>query len=158
MLRLVNLVKYGKKVKVEIIILISILVLGCLLFFLFIQDGGITGHVVKEDDKKIQIGVLIPLTGKYASLGEQVRYGYEIAVFDFNINSDYKLNLIYEDTGSDINKAITGAQKLLNVDKVNILLGPFSSGAVLAIAPTTELAQKILFTPIASSSEITHAG
>ena len=119
----------------------------------------ITGQVVKSEVRKISIGVLIPLTGKYASLGEQVKVGFDMAVSDFGVNNrGYKLHLIYEDTGSDKNKAITGAHKLLSINKVNILLGPFSSGGVLAIAPTTELLDKILFTPISSSSKITNAG
>jgi branched-chain amino acid transport system substrate-binding protein len=109
----------------------------------------------------IKIGFVGPLTGDAASYGIPIKNAITLAVEEINnaggVNGR-KIEMIYEDgkcTGKD---AVNAAQKLINIDKVNIILGGMCSGELLSIAPITEPAKVLLLSPAASSPDITHAG
>jgi len=46
-------------------------------------DGG--GETAAQAPAEIKIGAVVPLTGRYASGGAQIKNGYEIAVDDINL-------------------------------------------------------------------------
>ena len=105
----------------------------------------------------IKIGVILPMTGEAGTYGQNAQKGVEIAlekVNKENINS--KLEAIYEDSQMDPKKAVSAAQKLVDIDKVKYIVG-FSSGEMLAICPITE-ANKVLFIGSGSSPEISKCG
>ena len=106
---------------------VLILVIGILYSFEHKHDT--TRSVVK-------VGVLMPLSGDLAAFGDNVKKGIDIASKNFPSN---KFEIIYEDTkGMDNNHAISSYHKLADVDKVNIIIGPFGPEQMLTIAPLTE--------------------
>jgi len=72
------------------------------------------------EENKIKIGLLVPLSGENALIGEQIVKATRLALKD--INSD-KLEIIPKDTKSDPNKTLRSA---IELDKlgINLVIGP----------------------------------
>ncbi|VVB76269.1 Chemotactic signal transduction system substrate-binding protein BasB [uncultured archaeon] len=108
----------------------------------------------------ISVGALLPLTGKNASYGLEIQNGIELARGEINsaggINGK-ELEVIYEDDAADPAVGVNGMQKLAEVDKVPIVMGSWSSGVVLAVAPIAEK-NKVTMLAEAISPDITNAG
>ncbi len=93
----------------------------------------------------ITLGSAISLTGKYATNGMHAKNGYEFAIQKIKDaggvkfgGKSYNFNVIYYDDESKGDRAATLAERLINQDKVQYMLGPYSSGMTKAIAPVTE--------------------
>ncbi len=72
------------------------------------------------EEKKVKIGLLVPLSGDNAEIGKQIVKATRLALKD--INSD-KLEIIPKDTQSDPNKTLSSAIELSQLG-VNIVIGP----------------------------------
>ncbi len=95
--------------------------------------------------KELVLGSAISLTGKYATNGVHAKNGYEFAIQKIKeaggvqIGDDcYDFSVIYYDDESKGDRGATLAERLINQDKVQYMLGPYSSGLTKAIAPVTE--------------------
>lgn len=100
-------------------------------------------NVNKEKDI-IKIGAILPLTGKWAIIGENEQLGLKIALD--SLQKKYpakKIELIIEDFNSEIKNAVSAANKLSFVDKVDAI-----------ITSTTAAAEAV--TPIINQNEIIH--
>ncbi|MEK6813946.1 MAG: amino acid ABC transporter substrate-binding protein [Nitrospirota bacterium] len=92
-------------------------------------------------EKPIVIGASISLNGAYARTGEYQRRGYEMWVESVNARGGLhgrKIELKYYDDKSDPNEAAKLYERLITVDKVDLLLGPYSSPVTKAAAPIAE--------------------
>lgn len=96
----------------------------------------------------IEIGASIPLTGKFGSLGSQVKVGYDYAIADINaaggvLVAEYgkkiPLRLTAFDDESDPTKAVSNLEKVFSEQKVVAYLGGAASGMHAA---TTAIAEK----------------
>ena len=94
---------------------------------------------------EIVLGSAISLTGKYATNGIHAKNGYEYAIEKIKdaggIMVDgkcYNFKVIYYDDESKGDRGATLAERLISQDKVQYMLGPYSSGMTKAIAPVTE--------------------
>ena len=94
---------------------------------------------------EIVLGSAISLTGKYATNGIHAKNGYEYAVQKIKdaggVTIDgkcYNFKVIYYDDESKGDRGATLAERLISQDKVQYMLGPYSSGMTKAIAPVTE--------------------
>src|SRR3954463_14229167 len=79
----------------------------------------------------IQIGVVTPLTGTYAGIGQQVRWGLELATKEVNAAGGIagrQVNLNFEDEEANPAVATQKAERLLQVTKVDFLTGTVNSG------------------------------
>jgi branched-chain amino acid transport system substrate-binding protein len=97
------------------------------------------------DCDEIVIGSAISLTGKYATNGVHAKNGYEYAITKIKENGGvkigdkcYNFRVIYYDDESKGDRGATLAERLISQDKVQYMLGPYSSGMTKAIAPVTE--------------------
>lgn len=95
--------------------------------------------------EEIVLGSAISLTGKYATNGVHAKNGYEFAIKKIKENGGikvdgkcYNFNVIYYDDESKGDRGATLAERLISQDKVQYMLGPYSSGLTKAIAPVTE--------------------
>jgi branched-chain amino acid transport system substrate-binding protein len=96
----------------------------------------------------IEIGASIPLTGKFGSLGIQVKEGYDYAIADINaaggvMVAEYgkkiPLRLTAYDDTSDPTKAVTNLENVFSQQNVVAYLGGAASGMHAA---TTAIAEK----------------
>ncbi len=98
-----------------------------------------------QDCDTITLGSAISLTGKYATNGVHAKNGYEFAIQKIKDNGGvkvgdkcYNFEVIYYDDESKGDRGATLAERLIDQDKVQYMLGPYSSGMTKAIAPVTE--------------------
>ncbi|NKB53528.1 MAG: ABC transporter substrate-binding protein [Rhizobiaceae bacterium] len=104
-----------------------------------------TAMAAAADCETITLGSAISLTGKYATNGVHAKNGYEFAIKKIDEAGGvkfggkcYNFNVIYYDDESKGDRGATLAERLINQDKVQYMLGPYSSGLTKAIAPVTE--------------------
>jgi branched-chain amino acid transport system substrate-binding protein len=95
----------------------------------------------------IEIGAVVPLTGRYAAGGAQIKNGYELAVADLNkgggpmvkaFNKKIPLKLDLLDDASDPNNTVQRMETLYNDNKVLVYLGGFGSDLHAAAAAIAE--------------------
>jgi len=89
---------------------------------------------------EIKIGAILPVTGWGSYWGEPAKKGMLFAAEKIN---DPNLKLLIEDTQSDNKNAVTAAQKLLDVDKVDVVLVEFT-GASNAVSPIVLEKNKVM--------------
>jgi branched-chain amino acid transport system substrate-binding protein len=89
-------------------------------------------------EKQITLGAAVQLTGRQANTGRYYGDAYQLAVDRINAKggitvggTKYKLALKVYDSQSDVNQGVRQYVQLLTSDKVNFLLGPFSSNDAL---------------------------
>ncbi len=111
-----------------------------------------------KNQSTITIGGLFPFTGVSASFGERAKHGMELALEKVNSEYPFELKVIYEDDKGESAAAVAAARKLMDIDRVNIIIGTAKSDPMLAVAPITEADKVILFTPIAGAAAISQAG
>ncbi len=105
----------------------------------------------------LKIGFIGPLTGAAANYGELSRNSIELAVK--SIASQGKdIQVIYEDGGCNGKDAASAANKLVSIDRVNLIVGGMCSGEALAALPITDANKVILFASMASSPALSGAG
>jgi branched-chain amino acid transport system substrate-binding protein len=94
------------------------------------------------EEGPIRIGISLPLTGDFTEPGEGVQRGYELWADYVNENGGLlgrEVELIIRDDGSDPNKVVSDYERLINVENVDLVFGPFSS---LLVVPSSEVAEK----------------
>jgi branched-chain amino acid transport system substrate-binding protein len=84
-----------------------------------------------------KIGGLVPITGTQAVMAEDLTTGFKLAEEDVNAAGGVlgmPVKVIIEDTETRPAPGMDAARKLIDVDKVGVIAGGFSSGVSLPIA------------------------
>ena len=107
--------------------------------------GAAAPAMAKVEGDTIILGSSISLTGKYATNGLHTQRGYDYAVKVINEaggvsvgGKSYKLAVKYYDDESTPARGAQLAERLIQQDGVEYMLGPYSSGMTKAIAPVSE--------------------
>ncbi len=123
--------------------------------------SGCVGEKPEQKQENIKIGVLITYTGGLGPIGEGMANGAKLAAMEINNKGIIKgrnVTLIIEDTGTDPAKASEAARKLIDIDKVQVIIGGVSSSETLAIAPYAEKSKVVMISPSSTNLKITDAG
>jgi len=114
---------------------------------------------------KIVIGATISLKGKYAHEGEMTLWGVKTGIEWINQQGGitvggekYLLELKYYDDESSSERVPELYSKLIEEDKVNFLLGPYSSGLTKAAAPVAEQHEMVMVNIGGASDSIHQQG
>jgi branched-chain amino acid transport system substrate-binding protein len=106
---------------------------------------------------EITLGSIQDLSGPLAGFGKQARLGMLLRVDEINeqggINGR-KLKLVVEDSGYDPKKAVLAAQKLVNQDKIFMMVGHIGTAQNLAAMPVQFEKNVINFFPITAAREM----
>jgi branched-chain amino acid transport system substrate-binding protein len=87
------------------------------------------------ENEVLKIGAILPMTGRLAVMGEVEKNAMLLAQEDFNAGqTGKKIEIIFEDGKGNPAEAVSAARKLLDLDKVDILLTS-TTGATLAVQP-----------------------
>lgn len=86
----------------------------------------------------LRIGAVMGVTGRYASLVEQVKNGYELAFADLNKSSKLQLELKWLDDESDATKTVQRIESLYSSDNVLAFLGGAGSDLHAAAAAVAD--------------------
>ncbi|MBI5606799.1 MAG: ABC transporter substrate-binding protein, partial [Deltaproteobacteria bacterium] len=108
----------------------SSFILAITFFFVF----NLSSTFVQGADT-VKIGVILPLTGTNAVLGQEEKRGVDMAIEKINAAGGClgkKVELIIEDSKADPTVIVSAAEKLINRDKVVALNGGYTSVETLA--------------------------
>jgi branched-chain amino acid transport system substrate-binding protein len=114
--------------------------------------------LVRAQEPPIRIGVIYDLSGPFAAAGSvPCAIGAQIAIDLVNerggVAAKYKVQPINADSQSKADAAINEVERLLNQEKVEIVLGVYASAHAVPLAAKVEAQKKILWitTAIATS-------
>jgi len=105
----------------------------------------------------VRIGASLSLTGTYAKLGKNQHEGYQLCLKDLNAKGGLlgrKLELVVYDDQSMPPTGVRLYEKLITEDKVDVVMGPYSSPITEAVVNVTEKYKKIMVTPLAATTSI----
>ncbi len=117
----------------------------------------LTGNALAQT-QPIRIGVVTPLSGTYAGIGQQVKWGLDLAARQINAAGGVAgrpLELIYEDEEANPSVAVQKAEKLFQVNKVDFLTGTVNSGSTLAVGQLAERNNRLIATTVSFADSIT---
>lgn len=102
--------------------------------------GGLAGRApaAKLAGRSVKLGAIYSITGKGAEWGEHSKIATEIAVDEINKAGGVggvPLEVLIQDTGTEVAPAISLARKLILEDRVLAILGPCFSSEFEALAP-----------------------
>lgn len=105
---------------------------------------------------QVKIGAVLSVTGPASFLGDPEKRTLEMYVEDVNSKggvNGQKLQLVVYDDGGDANNARTFATRLVEEDKVAVMIGGTTTGSTLAMIPVFEDGQ-IPFISLAGAVQI----
>lgn len=108
-------------------------------------------HVSTQTTK---VGAILPLTGRFASLGEPIKNAMDLAASEINSQGGVRgkrLEIIYADSQGDAKIGVGAAQRLIDNDGVKIIT-TFLTGVSEAVKPVTEGRQILLLAQTVSPS------
>ena len=121
-----------KRFKSSLVLLVVLMV-----FLSACSSGAISSSSSNESSNNgdtIKIGALLPSTGVYASLGENLLNGLNL-YFERQIweVAGKKIEIIHEDSEADPQVSLRKLRKLMDQDSIDILTGPISTAVAYAI-------------------------
>jgi branched-chain amino acid transport system substrate-binding protein len=109
----------------------------------------------------IKIGASMSVTGTYAKPGSYQKEGYDICIDELNGKGGLlgrKVELVIYDDQSQPATAVKLYEKLITEDKVDAVMGPYSSAVSEAVANVTEKYKKVMVAPLAATTSIFKKG
>ena len=114
--------------------------------------------IAAAQEKKIKIGVIYDLTGPLAGGGSELQYiGAKIMIDSFikaGGVEGYKIEAVYADAQSKPDVAINEAVRLVEQEKVDMLLGFYSSAECVPVAGRVEQLKKFMWITTCISSAV----
>lgn len=123
------------------LILLAMLVTAC--------GGSSSGNGGSTNTSPIKVGVIGPMSGFESFIGPDILKGVQIAVDQINANGGImgrQVQIVTADTAGDAVDAVPALRKLINVDQVNLIVGPSSleAQAVLPILQQSKIPDVIV--------------
>jgi branched-chain amino acid transport system substrate-binding protein len=108
--------------------------------------------------KEVKIGVIFDYTGPFAAGGSQAAaIGTKIAIDMINERGGvegYTINAIYADAQSKAEVAINEAIRLLDQEKVDLVMGVYSSAHCVPMAQKVDAAKKFMWANVCTASTV----
>ena len=108
--------------------------------------------------KEVKIGVIYDYTGPFAAGGSQAAaLGTKIAIDMINERggvAGYKIKPIYADAQSKAEVAINEATRLLDQEKVDLIMGVYSSAHCVPMAQKVDAAKKFMWANVCTASTV----
>ncbi|HXU89645.1 MAG TPA: amino acid ABC transporter substrate-binding protein [Methylomirabilota bacterium] len=117
----------------------------------------IVGSLPATAQGPIKIGASLSLTGTYAKLGKNQHEGYQLCQKELNARGGLlgrKIEFVVYDDQSMPATAVRLYEKLITEDKVDGVMGPYSSPVTEAVANVTEKYKKVMVSPLAATTSI----
>src|SRR5499426_1108225 len=109
----------------------------------------------------IRIGASLSLTGTYAEPASFQSGGYKLCERDLNAKGGLlgrKVEMVVYDDQSQPAAGVRLYEKLITEDKVDAVMGPYSSAVSEAVANVTEKYKKVMVAPLAATTSIFKKG
>jgi branched-chain amino acid transport system substrate-binding protein len=111
--------------------------------------------------KPIKIASSLPLTGEFSITGSKHNDGYQLCVDLINEAGGIdgrKIDLIISDNQSDVDTTLAQFERFINVDKVDLIFGTFSSKLTFPASAITEQANMLHPIPSAAALRVYERG
>jgi branched-chain amino acid transport system substrate-binding protein len=121
------------------------------------NGGGGSG----SSDKEITIGASLPLTGDFSEPGKAAKEGYEVWQALVNANGGLlgkQVKLVIKDDASNQNTIVADYNALIAKDKVDLVLGTFSSLLNIPASAVAEKNQMLYVEPAGGSPDMFNRG
>jgi len=106
----------------------------------------------------IKVGLMLPYSGTYASLGNMIESGFKLYVQEQGGKlGGREIQYFKVDDESEPSKATDNVNKLIKRDQVEVLVGTVHSGVALAMAKAAKDSKTLLIIPNAGADAITGA-
>jgi len=107
---------------------------------------------------EVSIGLLCPLSGRYAALGEEFVRGARIAVREARVRGADGIDLVIGDTRASSLDTRDAAVRLVAEERVKAIVGCILSSTTITAAQVAEESKVVLFSPLASEEGIDEIG
>ena len=108
--------------------------------------------------QEIKIGLAGPITGPLAFLGQHIKWAADLAVDEINQKGGVlgrKVVFLMQDSGCRPADGVAAAERLINQDKVDAMMGDVCSGSTMAQMPIMEKANKPFIVTVSTHPDIT---
>jgi branched-chain amino acid transport system substrate-binding protein len=122
------------------------------------DDGGGGGGGGEASGEPIKVGASLPLTGEFSEPGKAAKQGYE--VWEATVNDSGGLidgrpvKMVIKDDQSNQNTIVADYNALVSQDKVDLLLGTFSSLLNLPASTVAERSRMLYVEPAGGAPEL----
>ncbi len=106
----------------------------------------------------VKVGIFLPMSGPTATFGQETYSGMQLAIEEINALGALKIEAALEDDKSDVTEAANAVKKLINVNRVNVVVGSVASSNTNAGAPIAQAAGVPLLTPASTNVNVTQKG
>ncbi len=105
---------------------------------------------------KVKVGLMLPATGTFASLGTAIENGFKLYVAEQGGKlGGREVEFVKVDDESDPAKATDNVNKLIKRDNVDVLVGTVHSGVAMAMAKVAKDTGTLLIVPNAGADAVT---
>jgi branched-chain amino acid transport system substrate-binding protein len=114
--------------------------------------------VARAQGGMLQLGVLTPLTGAGSFDGPRMLKAMQAVANDINATGGLlgrRIELVVEDDETNPEAAVRAAHKLIDIDKVPVIMGTWASAVTTAVAPVC-WESKTFLTTVSGADSITH--
>jgi branched-chain amino acid transport system substrate-binding protein len=120
--------------------------------------AGALSTPVAAQTAPLKVGLMLPATGTFAALGENIERGFKLYVDEQGGKlSGRSIQYFKVDDESDPSKATDNVNKLIKRDQVDVIVGTVHSGVALAMARAAKDSNTLLIVPNAGADAITGA-
>lgn len=119
--------------------------------------GGSTGSApAAGGGGAVKVGLVVPLSGVYASLGTDMQRGWDLWLAqNGNRFGDFEVTTVTADEGETPQTGAAAVQQVLQAEQVDVVVGIVSSAVALGAAPLVADAKKLLVVANAGAADIT---
>ena len=117
-----------------------------------------TAPATAQTAPKLKVGLMLPATGTFASLGTAIENGFKLLVAENGGKlAGREVEFVKIDDESDPSKATDNVNKLIKRDNVDVLVGSVHSGVAMAMAKVAKDTGTLLIVPNAGADAVTGA-
>jgi len=128
------------------------------LLLTLLSAGALASNIAMAQPKEIKIGVIFDVTGAFAAGGSQAsQLGTKYAIDMMNERGGVeglKIVPIYVDAQSKTEVAINETERLLNQEKVDLIMGVFSSAHCVPMAQRVDQAKRFMWANVCVASAV----
>jgi len=112
--------------------------------------------IVRAQPAKLRVGMMLPSTGTFSPLGAAITNGFRMAIDELGGKvGGREVEYFTVDDESNPAKAPENASRLVQRDKVDVLVGTVHSGVALGMAKVARESNTLLLIPNAGADDIT---
>ncbi len=116
----------------------------------------LTATLAAAQGAKLKVGLMLPYTGTYASLGNAIENGFRLYVAEQGGKlAGREIEFVKVDDESEPSKATDNVNKLVKRDNVDVIVGTVHSGVAMAMAKVAKDTGTLLIVPNAGADAVT---